>query len=193
MRHILQTYYPLYNKDASDHIIERHQQQFHDNTVRHTVKLPMEEYYDSYAYYLMLEAYINDSSKTLVDPTEILIFFHCCIRGKDLFQATCFDLENNNCKYKFLPHNLVQTLLLEFSQLPSDRLSSDRSSDLYFDRRFDGSFRRAGPRRSYTSCRSSSASPTVEGLLPKHQNDFLTKVINAVKIDPRGAFTPDCI
>ena len=56
LHHILQTYHPLYNKDASDHIIERPQQQFYDNSVRHIVKLPMQEYYDAYACYLMLEA-----------------------------------------------------------------------------------------------------------------------------------------
>ena len=75
------------------------------------VKLPTQEYYDAYACYLMLKAYLNDSSKTLVDIAELRIFFRRCIRGKDLFQATRFDRENDDYKYKFLPPNLVQTIL----------------------------------------------------------------------------------
>ena len=63
-------YHPLYNKDASDHIFERLQQQNYDNSIRHIVKLPMQEYYDAYAYYLMMEAYTRNSSKAVVDQTE---------------------------------------------------------------------------------------------------------------------------
>ena len=140
MHHILQTYHPLYNEDDSNHIIEWPQQQFYDNSARRIVKLLMQEYYDAYAYYLMLEAYINDSSKTLIDPTELRVFVHRCICGKDLYQATRFDRQNNECKYKFFPHNPVQTLLLEFSRLPSNRRSFDRSfnhsSDIHSDRRY---------------------------------------------------------
>ena len=55
------------------------------------VKLQTQEYDDAYACYLTLEAYLHDSSKTLVDPVELSIFFHRCIRGKDLFQATRFN------------------------------------------------------------------------------------------------------
>ena len=100
--YILQTYHPLYNEDASDHIIERPQQQFYDNSVQCMVKLPMQEYYDAYACYLMLKTYVNDSSKTLVDLAELRIFFHRCIRGKNLLQATRFDRKKNNeCMSRF--------------------------------------------------------------------------------------------
>ena len=67
--HDLQTYNPLYNKDASDHIIERHQQQSYDNSVSRIVKLTIQEKYVSFTCYLVLEAYFNNSTKTLVDPT----------------------------------------------------------------------------------------------------------------------------
>ena len=83
LHHILQIYHPLYNEDASDHIIERPQQQFYDNSARCMVKLFMQEHYDAYACYLMLKAYIHDSSKTLVDPAELSIFIHRCIRSRD--------------------------------------------------------------------------------------------------------------
>ena len=152
----------------------------------------MQEYYDSYACYLMLEAYSNDSSKTLVNPTELRIFSHRCICRKELFQATRFDWDNNECKYKFLLRNLVQTLLIEFSQLSSDRCSFDHSSDHSSDKRFDNSSKNADPRPFYTPHYPSGSSPAAD-FLPEHQNDFLTKVFNAVKIDPRRAFTPGCI
>ena len=93
------------------------------------VKLPTQEYYDAYACYLMLKAYLNDSSKTLVDIAELRIFFRRCIRGKDLFQATHFDQENYAYKYKIHPHNLTQTILLEYSWPPSEQRSLDRFSD----------------------------------------------------------------
>ena len=191
LHHILQTYHPLYNKDASNHIIECPHQQFYDNFARHIVKFPMQEYYDAYACYLMMEVYINNSSKTLVDPTELCVFVHRCIRDKDLYQATRFDQENDECKFKFLPHNLVQTLLLEFSRLPSDRRPLERYSNHSSDRRFAGSSR--SPRQSYTSRRTSGSSLTTAGFLPEHQNDFLKNIINVVKIYPHRAFTPDCI
>ena len=47
--HILQTHHPLYNKDISDQIIERPQLQIYDTSVRHIVKLPIQEYYDVHA------------------------------------------------------------------------------------------------------------------------------------------------
>ena len=195
LHHILQTYHPLYNEDASDNIVERPQQQFYDNAARQLVKLPTQEYFDAYARYLMLEAYLNDSSKTLVDAAELRIFFLRCIRGRDLFRATRFERETDDCKYNFLPHNLVQTLLLEYTRLSSERRSIERSSSA---QRFDGdySFGRSRGRPSYTPRRPSSsgtASASASRLLPEHQNEFLTKVINLVKADPSRAFTPDCI
>lgn len=191
LQHILQTYHPLYNEDASDHIVERPQQQFYDSTARHMVKLQTQEYYDAYACYLLLKAYINDSSKTLVDAAELRIFFLHCIRGRDLFRATRFERENDDCKYKFLPHNLVQTVLLEYSRLPSDRRSIERSSST---QRFDGGFRDGSSRgRQFYTPRHPSGSGTASRFLPEHQNEFLTKVINVVKADPSRAFTPDCI
>ena len=72
--HILQTYHLLFNEDASDHMIERPQKQFYDNSLRRMVNFPMREYYDTYACYLMLKSYINDSTKTLVDPLELRNF-----------------------------------------------------------------------------------------------------------------------
>ena len=123
----------------------------------------MQEYYDSYACYLMLEAYSNDSSKTLVNPTELRIFSHRCICRKELFQATRFDWENDEYKYKFLPHNLVQTLLLEYSRLPSDRRPLDRFLDHSSDHSFGGSSR--GSRQSYTPrCPSGSSPPAARFL-----------------------------
>ena len=191
LHHILQTYHPLYNEDASDNIAERPQQQFYDSTTRHLVKLQTQEYFDAYACYLMLKAYLNNSSKTLVDAAELRIFFLCCIRGEDLYRATCFQQENHDCKYKFLPHNLVQTLLLEFARLSSERHSIECSSSA---KRFDGDYRTGSSRgrQSYTPCRPSGSS-TDSRILPEHQNEFLTKVINVVKADPSRAFTPDCI
>ena len=41
---------------------------------RRVVKLQTQEYYGSYACYLLLEAYLNDSSKTLVDAAELRVF-----------------------------------------------------------------------------------------------------------------------
>ena len=144
---------------------------------------------------LNIEVYFNDFSKTLVGPAELRIFFHCCIRRKYLFQATHFDLKNDDCKYKLLPHNRVQTILLEYNRLPSERRSLDRSSDHSSDRCFDGGSRDSGsrgPRQSYTHHRPSSYGPTSR-FIPEHQNEFLTKVINVVRSDPSRAFTPDCI
>ena len=135
--------------------------------------------------------YLNDSSKILVDAAELRIFFLHCIRGRDLFRATRFERENDACKYKFLPHNLVQNLLLEFTRLSSERRSTERSSSA---KRLDGDYRAGSSRgrQSYKPRRPSSSS-TDSKFLPEHQNEFLTKVINVVKADPNRAFTPDCI
>ena len=74
LHHILQTYHPLYIEDASDNIVEQPQQQFFDSTARHIVKLQIQGYYGAYVCYLPLEVYLNDSSKTLVDATDLRIF-----------------------------------------------------------------------------------------------------------------------
>ena len=67
--------------------------------------------------------------KLQLNLLSYVFFFQHCIHGKDLFQATRFDQENNECKYKFHPHNLVQTILLKYSRLPSEQHSLERSSD----------------------------------------------------------------
>ena len=182
LHHILQTYHPLYNEDASDHIVERPQQQFYDSTARYLVKLQTQEYFDAYACHLMLEAYLNDSSKTLVDASELRIFFIRCTRGQELYRATRFERENDDCKYKLLPHNLVKTILLEFTRLSSERRSIERSSSA---KRFDGDYRIGSSRgrQSYTPRRPSGSS-TDSRILPEHQNEFLTTVINVVKAGP---------
>ena len=167
----------MYNEDASDNIVEPPRQQFYDGFARRMVKLPTQEYYDAYACYLLLESYLNDSSKTLVDPVELRIFFLRCICGRDLFQATRFERENDTCKYKFLPHNLVQTILLEYNRLPYDRRSLERSSDQSSDKRFDGGSRDGGSRGRQSSIprRPSSSGPTSR-FIPEHQNAFLQKL-----------------
>ena len=80
--------------------------------------------------------------------------------------------------------------------MSSDRRSINRSSDHSFDRSYDNQYdcsQRPGPRSKNTQRRAYGSSPTAAGILPEHQNDFLTKVINAIKIDPQRALTPDCI
>mmetsp|Transcript_52123 Transcript_52123/g.58228 ORF Transcript_52123/g.58228 Transcript_52123/m.58228 type:complete len:234 (-) Transcript_52123:488-1189(-) len=173
--HILQPYHPLYNKDGSNHIIERPQQQFYDNSTRRSIKLPMQEYYDVYAFYLKLGAYTNDSFKTLVSPSELCIFVNRCIRSKKLYQVTRYDCENDEFRYKFLPHNLAQTLQLEFSNLCSDRRFVDRFSDHCFDRSSDQPYDCSQPNgsRSYTPRRAYGSSATAAGTLPDHQDSFL--------------------
>ena len=130
----------------------------------------------------MLEAYLNNSSKTLVDATELRIFFIRCIRGQELYRATRFEQENDDCKNKFLPHNLVQTILLEYTRLSSERRSIEGSSPAQC---FEGDYlaRNSRGRQSYTPRRPSGSS-TDSKFLPKHQNEFLTTFINIVKADP---------
>ena len=92
-------------------------------------------------------------------------------------------------------HNLVQTVLLEYSRLPSKRRSLDRSSDDSSERRIDCGSRDGGsrgPHQSYTPRRFSSSGPTSR-FLPEHHHAFLTKSKNVVRTDPNQAFTPDCI
>ena len=106
--------------------------------------------------------------------------------GKIIYASTSFFL---TIKSKLSYWSLVtclQTNLLYFDR------SSDNSFDCSFDYLFDHC-RCTRPRSSYTQRRTSGSSPTVASILLEHQNAFLTKVINAVKIDPQRAFTPDCI
>ena len=90
-----------------------------------------------------MNAYLNDSSHTLVSTSELRIFINKYIRGKELYQVTRYDRKNDEFKYTFFPRNLVQTLQLESSHLSSNWRSFDRSSDHFFDcssdRRYDSS------------------------------------------------------
>ena len=133
LHHIFQIYHPLYSEDARNHTIECPQQQFYDYSARRTIKLSIQEYYDAYACYLKLYAYMNDSASTLVSPPELQIFVHHCIQVKELYQATRYDCNNNDFKYNFLPYIIVQTLQLEYSHLPSDYRLFDRYSDHFCD------------------------------------------------------------
>ena len=82
------------------------------------------------------------------------------------------------------------------SRLSSDRRSFDHSSNHSVDRSskyLSDHSHRNGPRSSYTQRRTYSSNPTAADIISEHQNEFLTKVTNAVKIDPQQSFTPDCI
>ena len=71
------------------------------------LKLQTQEYHDDYACYLLPKACLNDSFKTLVNAAELCIFSTGCTFGRDFFQATRYEQEIDDRKYKFLPHNLV--------------------------------------------------------------------------------------
>ena len=77
-----------------------------------------------------------------------------------------------------------------------NRRSFDRPSDHSFDCSSNHQYyfsHRTGSRSSNTKRRPYGFSSTAVGLLPEYENDFLTKVINAVTIDPQRALTPNCI
>ena len=156
----------------------------------------MQEYFDKNQCYFKLEAYLNNSSKTLNDSTELRIFIQRCIGGIEIYQATRSDRANVDLQFKLAPHNLVQTLLLESSQLsvgrrPIDRFSnhsSDHSSINPYDRSRSTHSRTPNTRR-----RPYGSSPPGAGILPQHQGEFLTKIINAVMTNPQLGMIPDCI
>ena len=188
LHHILQRYHPLYNVEAEDYIVERPQQQFYCQASRHTIKLQMQEYFDKNQCYFKLEAYFNDSSKTLSDPTELRIFIQRCIGGHEIYQATRSDRANVDLQYKFAPHNLVQTLLLESRHLSAGRRPLDRDHSSSFDRSRSTPLRTSNTRR-----RPYGSGPPGSGILPQHQGEFLTKAINAVIANPQLGLVPDCI
>ena len=49
-----------------------------------------------------------DSARILVIPSEVQFFVQYCIRGNGLDQATHYNHDNNDFKYKFLPHKSAQ-------------------------------------------------------------------------------------
>ena len=137
LHHILQIYHSLYSKDARDYLIERPEQQFYNDSKQSPNKLSIQEYYDAYTCYLYLNAYINASSVTLATPTELRIFIQRFIQDKELYQATHYDCDTNDLKYKFLLHSIAKTLQVESSQLPYicrpfDRFSDSSSDDSFF-------------------------------------------------------------
>ena len=209
LHHLLQKYRPLYSVEARDYIIERPKQQFFDNITKRTVKLTMQEYFDKHHCYYKLDSFLNNSSKSLLDPDKLRIFIRRCLLGIELFHATRSDQENEDTMYRYNPHNLVQTLLQESAPLQSSRRPFDsfsagsRRPDSRFDRSSDHSRRpasrpdrysdhprRTGSRTSNTRRRSFGSDSPDAGAVDK---EFLTKVINAVRLNPELGLTPDCI
>ena len=89
---------------------------------------------------------------------------------------------------KFVPHNLVQTLLLESRQLSVGRRPLDCDHSSIYDRS-----RKSPLRTSNTRRRPYGSSPPGFGPLPQHQGEFLTKAINAVLANPQLGMIPDYI
>ena len=100
----------------------------------------------------------------------------------------CSDRANVDLQFKFAPHNLVQTLLLEYRQLSSSRRPLDRDHSSSYDRSRSTPLRTSNTRR-----RPYGSSPPGAGILPQHQGEFLTKAINAVLANPQLGLIPDCI
>ena len=100
-----------------------------------------------------------------------------------IYRATRSDRANEELQFKYAPHNLVQTLLLESCQFSFGR---DHSSS--YDRSCSTPLRISNARR-----RPYGSSPPGAGILPQHQGEFLTKAINAVLANPQLGLIPDCI
>jgi len=197
LHHILQQYHPLYSVKARDYIVDRPKQKFYDGATGRTVKLTLQEYYDKHQCYYMLDSFLNNSTRSLLDLDELRIFITRCINGFELFHATRNDRENVDTLYRYNPNNLVQTLLQESATLLSRRPASSFDRSYEHSRRpaprpdrFSDASRRPDSRTSNTRRRSFGyVPPAVEDV----DKEFLTKVINAVKVDTQLGLVPACI